>query len=481
LEKHINWQSLFSPSSIAVIGASNARGSWGYNALKGLLATGGWPIYPVNPNSPEVLGVKAYRSVVDIPESVDFAVIVVAARLVPGVLRECVSKGVKAAIVISAGFAETGEQGRELETEIARIASQEDISFIGPNSLGHASTQSKLSTFGQAWDMTTGPVSVVSQSGNMCAKIVRNLMESGVTFSKYVSTGNEANLHMEDYLEYLAGDDDTRVIAAYIEGLREGRRFLRLAKEITARKPIVAIKVGGTKEAARAVMSHTGSLAGMDEVYTAAFRQTGVIRVDNDDELCEVVLGLLNYPLPRSNRVGILSIGGGPAALTAEACEKEGLAIGTLEPDTVKKLDKYLPARWPRRNPVDMAGPAASEFPVMANMLWALMEDKNIDTVFMLAPIISDSNFSKRMGLSSDETKAYRENELNNLKLLREKIDQYGKPVVLMWQTRGNTDPEILRLFRQGRIPIFSNAQYAIRVIRHLAWYKQYLDATADK
>jgi len=478
-----HWQYLFSPGSVAVIGASNSPGSWGSNIMKGLLATGDRRIYPVNPNAAEVLGIPAYHSVVDIPAPVDLAVIVVAARLVPGVLRECVSKAVKAAIIISAGFAETGEAGQELETELVRISRQGGIRFIGPNSLGHADTRSQLSTFGQVWEMPAGPVAVLSQSGNMCAKIVRNLTESGIAFSKYVSTGNESDLRLEDYLEYLSRDDDTRLIVAYIEGLRDGRRFFRLAKEITARKPIVVVKVGGTEESARAIISHTGALAGSDEVYTAAFRQTGVIRVEDDDELCDVVFALLNCPLPRNNRVGILSIGGGPAALTAEACENEGLAISTLMAETVRKLDEYLPARWPRRNPVDMAGPSTAEFSAIASILWVLMEDRNTDIIFLQAPIVMDKPYlTGRMGFGPEEIKAHREKEEKNLKLLREKVEQYGKPVVLMWQMRGiNTDQDVSSLFRRERIPVYANARRAARVIRHIVWYREYLDATTGK
>jgi acetyltransferase len=478
-----SWRYLFSPASVAVIGASNTPGTWGNNAMKGLLNTASRPVYPVNPNSAEVLGKKAYRSVMDIPDPVDLAVIVVGEKLVPVVLRECASKGVKAAVIITSGFGETGEPGRKLEAELADIARQGGIRFIGPNSMGHADTRTQLSTFGQSGEMPRGQVAVLAQSGNMCLKIVRNLAESGVAFSKYISTGNEANLRMEDYLEYLSDDDDTKIIAAYIEGLRDGRRFFRLAKEITARKPVVVVKAGGTKESARAVMSHTGALAGADAVYTAAFRQSGVIRVEDDDELCDVVYALLNSPLPRSNRVGILSIGGGPGAMTAEACEREALAIGTLQPSTITKLDKYLPSRWPRRNPVDMAGPSAAEFSVIADLLWALIEDENLDFIFLLAPIVMDrALLASRMGLSPEAIKAYREKEEKNMMLIREKVEKYQKPVVMMWQWRGSSnDPDVASLFRKAKIILCSNARRAARVMRHLVWYRQYLDATSGK
>jgi acyl-CoA synthetase (NDP forming) len=468
-----DWQRLFAPASVAVIGASNTRGSWGYNATKGLLDLGGRRIYPVNPNSPEVLGQKAYTSVKDIPDSIDLAVVVVNDRLVPMVLRECVAKSIKAAIVISSGFAETGEQGRALQTEMNEIALQGGLRFIGPNSMGHAGTREHLSTFGQTGEMPAGPVAFLSQSGSTCLKVTRNLTEARIALSKYVSTGNETNLIMEDYLEYLGKDENTTIIAAYIEGLRDGRRFFRLAKDITARKPIVVTKVGGTAESAKAVLSHTAALAGADAVYSAAFKQSGVIRVEDDDELCDVVSMLHDCPVPRGNRVGILSIGGGPGAMTAEACEKEGLAISTLTPSTIARLDKNLPSRWSRRNPVDMSGPSAAEFALVAELLWPLIEDENTDIVFLLAPIVMSRGYiSGRMGLTPQQIKEAEEKDVRNLRLIREKIDQYGKPVILMWQSGSSNDPQ----FRKERLPVYSNARRAARALHHLVWYRKYLE-----
>ena len=476
------WQYLFAPATVAVIGASNTAGSWGNNAMRGLLAVKDRRIYPVNPNSPEVVGVKAYRSVVDIPDTIDLAVIVVTEKLVPEIMRQCVTKGVKSAIIITSGFGEMGEEGRKLEKEVADIARQGGIHFIGPNSMGHADTRSQLSTFGQFGEMPKGNVAVLAQSGSTCLKIVRSLADSGIALSKYVSTGNEADLTMEDYLEYLAEDDDTKVIAAYVEGLRDGRRFFNLAKKITPHKPIVVVKVGGTEESARAVMSHTGALAGADAVYSAAFKQSGVIRVEDDDELCDVVYALLNSPLPRGNKVGILSLGGGPGALAAEACEKEGLAIGKLEQSTILKLDGLLSSRWPRRNPVDMAGPSAAEFSVVASLLFAMMDDKNLDFIFLLAPIVMDKVYlTGRLGLNPEAVKAYREKEAKNIGLIREKVDAYEKPVVMMWQWRGMGDQEIAGLFRKGRFIVCANARRAASVLRYLVWYRHYLDVAAGK
>ncbi len=474
------WQYFFSPASVAVIGASNTPGSWGNNAMKGPLSSGNNRVYPVNPNSPQVLGRAAYKNIGEIPDTIDLAVIVVHEKLVPDVMRQCAAKGVKAAIIITSGFAETGEEGRRLEKEVLEIARQSGIRFIGPNSMGHADTSSRLSTFGPMTDAPKGPVAILSQSGSTCIKMVRAFGELGIYCSKYISTGNEADLYLEDYLEYLAGDDNTKLIAAYVEGLRDGRRFFRLAGEIAKTKPIVVVKVGGTEESARAVMSHTGALAGSDAVYSAAFKQSGVIRTEDDDELCDVVYALLNSPLPRSNSVGILTIGGGQGALATEICNREGLALGKLQPETVLKLDKILPARWPRRNPVDMAGPSAADLSQITNLLWPMMEDDNLDIILLLAPVIADNYvLTWRMGLKPEQIQAYRENEARNLKLIKQNIEKFEKPVAMMWQGRGiNNDPSAAESLRNGKVLAFNSVRRTARVFSMLYRYRRYLEAT---
>ncbi|MBN1190232.1 MAG: CoA-binding protein [Dehalococcoidales bacterium] len=478
----INWQQLLSPRSVAVIGASNTRGSWGFTITAGLLKLGGRQVYAVNPRAAEVQGLKAYHSVRDIPGPVDLAVIVVAANMVPGVMKECAEKGVKTASIITAGFAEMGGKGQELETEVAEIASQAGIRFIGPNSMGHANTQARMSTFGQVDNMKSGPVSLISQSGSMTMGMVHALAETGISFSKYISSGNEANIHLEDYLEFLAADDNTRVIAAYVEGLREGRRFFNLAKEVTRKKPVIVLKAGGTEESARAVMSHTAALAGSDPVYEAAFKQSGVIRVEDDEEMGEVIFALLNTPLPRGKGAGILSIGGGPGAMAAEACEKEGLVIGKISEGTIAKMDACLPARWSRRNPCDLAGIGLEDYPAIATSLWALLDDDSIDIVLLQAPIVASKEIlTGRMGLKTDEVGAYREKERENLRQISRKVEESGKPVVLLGQRAIRTDPELSAFFNQQKILAYSGARRAARIMRYLTTYRKYLDRVAGQ
>jgi acyl-CoA synthetase (NDP forming) len=473
-DKH--WKRLFAPDSVALIGASNTRGSWGYGIMRHLLASDKRKIYPVNPTSSKILGIPAYQSVVNIPGEVDLAVIVVSAPKVPQIMQQCLQKGVKTAVVISGGFAETGEAGSKLESELVKIAREGGIRFIGPNTMGHADTSSGLCTLAWIGEIIPGPVALISQSGNMGHRIMHNGMGMGIGFSKFVCGGNEADLHLEDYLEYLAGDKKTRIITAYIEGLREGRRFLQLARETTINKPIVAIKAGGTKESARAARSHTATLAGSEAVYEAAFRQAGVIRVDDDDDLCDVVTALLYQPLPRTSRTGILTIGGGLGVVAAEAVERDGLEVAHLTPATIEKLNACLPPRWSHGNPVDMAGTSMTEYWKIFSSLWALMEDENVDAILLQAPV----GFSiERLSavFNQEEVRAFREGERNNLGLLRQRIRKLGKPVLMVKPAvEFASDPEISSLFRREGIPVYPTPRRATRVLNHLAWYKRYLD-----
>lgn len=424
------------------------------------------------------MGMAAYGSVVDVPDSIDLAVIVVSALRVPTLLQECAQKGIRAAVIISGGFAETGEQGHKLETELVKIARQGGIRLIGPNTMGHADTRSQLSTLAWTESITPGPVALISQSGNMGHRIICNGMSSGIGFSKFISTGNEADLRLEDYLEYLAKDNDTKIITAYIEGLREGRRFLQLAKETTLSKPIVAIKAGGTKASAKATISHTGTIAGSEEVYTAAFRQAGVIRVDNDDELSDVVSALLNQPLPRNNRVGILTVGGGPGVVAAEACEREGLEITPLASSTMQKLDACLPPRWSHGNPVDMAGISMVESSATFSALWALMEDENIGAILLQAPVALGTQRLLKT-FNAEEVQAFKKAERKNLAMVAQRVKEHGKPVFMVKPAPETaTDQGASAFLRRQGIPVYPSLHRAAKVFRHLAWYRHYLNAT---
>ena len=469
-----HWNSLFSPDSIAVIGANETMGSWGSDAIRTALAVvkadPTKKAYAVNPNQTRVLGTPSFSSILDIPGLVELAIIAVRSDLVPGVMRQCVQKGVKAAVIISAGFAEVDEAGAKLEAEVVGIARQGGIRFVGPNCIGHANVHNGISCLGVTGWVKPGPMALLSQSGTMSASIMQGVSSRGIGISKFVSTGNEADLHLVDYLEYLDSDNDTKIIGAYVEGIRDGQRFFRLAKEITHRKPIVFIKTGGTEGAVRAARSHTSALAGSDTVLTAVFKQTGVIKVDDDEELCDVVLSLLSQPLPRGNRVGILTIGGGFGVMAAEACEREGLEIASLQPKTISKLDTILPPRWSRGNPVDMVGvKTANEFDMIHASLQAMVEDENLDTIMAL---ITNRNYG------GDKFREIYEQNERALKELGRKANELGKSMLLVRhsppQLQGEHGTSTVSYI--DRIPEYAKPQQAARVLGHLLRYRRYLD-----
>ncbi len=476
------WHSLFAADSIAVIGANDVVGSWGYDALRTSLgAVRAEPrrqVYAVNPNIPEILGLHTYKTILDISDPVELAVVVVPAAIVPAVLRQCVQKEVKVAVIISAGFAEVDEAGARLQAELVEISRQSGMRLVGPNCLGHADAHTRVASAGVIGRTGVGPMAVLSQSGTLGASIVGLAAHRGIGLSKFVGKGNEADLHLEDYLEYLAQDEDTQLIAAYIEGLREGRRFLQLAKEITVRKPIIVLKTGTTSESSRAAKSHTGALAGSDAVYTAAFKQCGVIRTDDEEELCDVAVALLNQPLPRGNSVGVLTMGGGFGVVTAEACEKEGLKIGSLEPKTLEKLSAILPPRWSHGNPVDLVGmKSLGEDKVVSSCLSLLMEDKNIDSVISFLPPIFQHP-GPNGDFSPEQIRIMQIEGQKRLNFLNQQVQQYSKPLFLVRRfmfplgNEANANPGI----SLPKLPDYTSPRRAARVLRHLAWYRSYRD-----
>ncbi len=480
------WQALFAADSIAVIGAKNAVGTWGQDAMKAALdsarAKPGRQVYAVNPNEPDIMGLKSYRSITHIPGPVELAFIVVPAAAAPQVFRECAAKRVKAAVVISAGFSEVDGEGKKLEEEIKSIAKLAGMPFTGPNCNGHADLYTRVTSIGFASTIISGPLALLSQSGTLGASIMQSASGRGIGLSKYIATGNEADLHMEDFLEYLANDNDTRIIAAYIEGLREGRRFYELAKEITKQKPIIAMKSGTTGAAAKAVKSHTGALAGADNIYTAAFKQAGVIRVEDEEELCDVAIALRDLPLPRGNRVAILTIGGGFGVVTAEDCEKQGLEIAALERQTMNKLAAILPARWTPGNPVNLVGTRPSGGDNIGDRcLRLLLEDNNVDAVISLLPpmILPPSMMVGYM--SQEQIRAMVAQVEKAQEALYQFVKESGKPLVyirrmnitaaLTYQKDSKDAPPKLV------IPEYNHPRRAARVLKYLADYKKYLES----
>ena len=333
---------LFSPQSIAVIGASATPGKWGHDMVaRPLQSSFRGPIYPINPKTRVIQGLKAYPSIKDVEGPVDMAIITVQAHIVPAMVRECAEKGVKAMVIISAGFAETGPEGKALQEEVVRIARSAGIRFMGPNGMGIYTSAVRLNT---AFDFSPAPggISFISQSGTMGAYLSETANDKGYGLNTFLSVGNQADLSMADYIEYLGEDERTKVIVLYIEGLKQGHRFLENARKVIRKKPIIVYKSGSGEDGARATMSHTASIAGSDEMFDAACRQAGIIRTYDVSHAFDIAEALSKQPLPKGNRVGIVASGGGMCVVSTDACNGYGLRVPELAENTVKDMAKLL-------------------------------------------------------------------------------------------------------------------------------------------
>ena len=472
---------IFNPHSVAVVGASNTFGKWGFDIFNNVSTTSSVSnVYPINKNATEVHGIKSYPSVKELPEPVDFVVVAVPFQSVSEVMKDCVQSGVKAALIISAGLAETGAEGAKFEREIVDIAKTGGIRLTGPNCMGNFNTSINFSTLRQGLNIKKGKIGLISQSGGFAWHILQRGTEMGVGFSKFVGTGNEADLHLEDFLEYLGQDEETKVITAYIEGSREGERFFKLAKNITKRKPFVVMKVGRTKAGAKATRSHTAAIAGTDIVYDAMFKQAGVIRVDEVEELFDVAAALLRQPLPKGRKVGILTSGGGFGCVITDACERSGLDIASLSPITIERLNAILPPRWPHANPVDTVAAGFVTYPC----LWPLMEDDNLNALIVVNAVAYPverhewiNNVPPAVRKEADKTfEVQEEEELKELDKAFTYMDRYQKPLIISHaHTEGIKNSRTFKKLQDNGVVMYPTPERAAKVLAHLAEYSEYL------
>ncbi|WP_209475532.1 acetate--CoA ligase family protein [Thermococcus stetteri] len=373
----------FKPKGIAVIGASNDPLKLGYEVFKNLKKYRDGRVYPVNVKDEEVQGVKAYKNIKDIPGEVDMAVIVVPKRFVKQAIIDAGEKGVKGAVIITAGFGETGEEGKREERELVEIAHKYGMRLIGPNCVGVMNTHNDMNaTF--IMDAKKGSIAFISQSGALGAGIVYKTVKEGIGFSKFVSIGNMADVDFSELMEYLADTEEDKAIALYIEGLKDGRKFIDVAKRVTKKKPVIALKAGRSESGARAASSHTGSLAGSWKIYEAAFKQSGVLVADTIDDMLSMARAF-TQPLPKGKRVAIMTNAGGPGVLTADAIDRKGLKLANLEEKTIEELRSFLPPMAAVKNPVDMIASARGEDYYRTAKL--LLEDPNVDMLIAICVV----------------------------------------------------------------------------------------------
>jgi acetyltransferase len=374
----------FSPQSVALIGASRDPEKLGYAVLANILEAG-FPgqLYPINPKADEILGFRAYPSVLDVPDPIDLAVIVIPYPFVPAVLEQCGQKEIPAVVVISAGFREAGREGLEREMELVEIARKHDLRIIGPNCLGVIDTSTPLNATFAAGIPPAGPIAFMSQSGALGIAVLDMALSGSIGFSKFVSLGNKADVSEIDLLEAWGDDPDSRAILLYIEGLSDGQEFIRVARKVTRHKPVVAIKGGVSKSGARAVSSHTGSLAGSTAAYETAFRQAGVVRAPTLEALLDYARAFAYQPLPRGQRVAIVTNAGGAGILATDALEQTALELARLSRETTEALESFLPGEASVVNPVDILGDASYERYERA--LQIVLDDEGVDSIIVIA------------------------------------------------------------------------------------------------
>ncbi|MCS7197207.1 MAG: acetate--CoA ligase family protein [Candidatus Bipolaricaulota bacterium] len=456
-------EALFAPQSVAVIGASTKPDSLGRAVFKNVLFSGyTGVVYPVHPKARSILGVKAYPSVLDIPDEIDLAVIIVPAAAVAEVLDECGRKGVRASIVISAGFKEIGEEGAKREAELQQIARRYGIALLGPNCLGIINTDPKVSlnaTFAHGMPRQ-GNIAFISQSGALGVAALEYAQRQKIGLSKFISIGNKADLHENHLLEYLKDDPLTDVILLYVEDLEDPRGFHKLATEITSERPkkipILAIKSGRTLEGAKAATSHTGALAGSDEVYDSVFMQSGVLRVETIEELFDYAVAFAQQPLPKGNEIAIVTNAGGAGILATDAAVRYGLRLASFTHETTQRLRELLPPTINVANPVDMTGePNEQRYDTIVRTVLA---DPNVQGVIVIAAphiLMSLENIARNIVRAVQET-------------------QSDKPVLtcLMAVTDARPAVEILETIN---IPNYSFPERAARALAAMARYQEWV------
>jgi acetyl coenzyme A synthetase (ADP forming)-like protein len=451
----------FRPSSVAVVGASREPRKFGHVIFKNFVESEfKGKTYPVNPKAESILGFKAYPSLKAIPAELDLVVIAVPAPAVPSIIDECVSKNVKAAIVISGGFKEIGRKGEELELQIKEKSKDSGLRIIGPNCIGVYDPVDHVDTlFLPRYRLRRpkeGPIAFVSQSGAFGSAVLDWAASQDIGISKFISIGNKIDVDEVDLLEYLAGDPGTKCIAVYAESIGRGREFLKTASEVAKNKPLVVLKGGVTKDGAAAALSHTGSLAGSAKVCEGAFEQAGVIQAQTVDELFDYARALAYQPIPKAQReIAIVTNGGGFGVISTDEASELGLQLAKFSPETTKTLQEKLPEYSTVRNPLDLVGDA--DVKRYRTALNAVSSDPNVGVILVI--VLMQTSF-----IESDVVDAITESHVT-----------YGKPTVVC--TIGGDFTQILvKMLEENRIPSYTTPERAVNSINALIKYAKALE-----
>jgi acetyl coenzyme A synthetase (ADP forming)-like protein len=448
-------EEMFQPSALAVIGASEKPGKVGRVVLENILASGyKGKVFPVNPSYTELFKLTCYPSVSDLPETPDLAVVIIPAASVREVIEECGSRGVKTAVIISAGFKESGREGYRRETELREAAKRYDIEVLGPNCLGFADTSTPLNATFATRAPLPGKVAFMSQSGALCTAVLGWSEENHLGFSRFISLGNKMDLNESDFLEALENDGSSSVISAYLEGVADGERFLDVAARVSRSKPVIIFKAGVTQAGARAVSSHTGTLAGSENAYIAAFRKSGALRANTVEDLFMLSQGFSAQPPPRGPNVAVVTNAGGPGIITSDAIERSGLNLATLGEDTAHKLRENLPEAASIYNPVDVLGDAGADRYLMA--VESVLADPAVDAALV---ILTPQAVTKAADAASAVVRGARGSDKTIL-------------AIFMGGAEVNEAEAVLR---EAGIPNFQFPEEAVNTLRSMKEYNDFL------
>jgi len=451
-------ENFFKPDAVAVVGASIKHMKLGNQILENLLKDG-FPgrIFPINAkadSTTRIMGIKAYPSLVEVPQPIDLAIVVVPSRGVLSVIQDCGAKGIDSVVIISAGFKEVGEEGATLESELLRLSKNLGIHILGPNVLGIIDAHHHLNASFAPASPSPGNIAFLSQSGALGCVILDKAEGEGIGLSKFISLGNKVDLDEVDFLAMLKDDAQTDVILGYLEGIKRGRDFISVAKEVTSQKPVVMIKAGRSDQGKRAASSHTGSLAGQDEAYDVAFQASGIIRANSLREAIDLARGFSSQPIPQGKRVLLLTNGGGAGIMATDACEQFSLELANLEDETKEKLKEKLPHDCSVANPIDILGDA--KFDRYEIALEAILTDPNVDGVIVL--------LTPQSGSDEDETAR-----------LIIKISPGTKKTILTCFMGQKKVKGAIKILQNHGIPNYADPEDAVRVFEAMFRYGEWL------
>ncbi|USS40019.1 CoA-binding protein [Thermococcus aggregans] len=455
----------FEPKAVAIIGATNKKGKVGNvifenfkrNKEQGIFKGN---IYPVNPKLDEIEGYRVYKSVKELPDDTDLAVIAIPAPFVPNTMREIAEKGIKAVVIITGGFGELGEEGKKMEEEILQIAKENGIRVIGPNCVGVYVPDTGVDTVflpDEKMDRPkSGPIAFVSQSGAFAAAMLDWAALAGIGIGKMVSYGNKIDVDDADLMDYFIYDDSIKVVTFYIEGVKDGRKFIEAAKRITKVKPVIALKSGRTEYGAKAASSHTGSLAGTDVIYDAVFKQTGILRAEDFEHMFDVAKAFAKCKLPKGDRVGIITDGGGAGVMASDAVAKFGLRMAELSEETIKYLKEHFPPHAVVGNPTDVVGDTDAQRYKYA--IEAFVNDPNVDAIIVIVlfqvPLLDEDEI---------------------VEILAEYAKKSEKPILAV-AMGGKKTEKYAKILEEKGVPVYPTPERGVRALAGLVQYAKYLE-----